>query len=60
MSNYEYHKKNYKAYTVKLHRERDADIIQLLNSGAEITGIIRCALRYYLTLKKGAEDHVKG
>ena len=43
--NLQYSKKKYRAYNIKLDRERDKDIIEYLESGESATTLIRDALR---------------
>ena len=45
---YKYYKDKYKAYTLRLDREQDADLIAFLDSCESITGLIRGLVRAYI------------
>ena len=45
---YNYYKDKYKAYTLRLDRVQDADLIAYLDSCDSITGLIRGLVRAYI------------
>lgn len=45
---YNYYKDKYKAYTLRLDRVQDADLIAYLDSCDSITGLIRSLVRAYI------------